>query len=133
MKEMFMALIIDDNPLWLKTLARLTGEAVYTILTAKAFEEALHTVEDSTPDLIITDIRLNDEDESNIDGLRLLMILHEREQLKASIVVTGYPNTEIRRAAEQLGAIYLEKGSFTREIFRSKKEKIKQASCFTSF
>ncbi len=125
-QKLITALVVDDNLSWLRTLTRLTGEAGYTILTAKVFDEALLTAEKSKPDLIVTDIRLKDDDDSDIGGIRLLSILHEQGKLNASIVVTGYPDPETRKAAEQLGASYLEKGSFTREDFRYRLKKFGQ-------
>ena len=124
------ALVVDDNQSWLKTLTRLVRDAGYSVSTAQTYAEALLEVgkNESPPDLIVTDIRLRDDDESNEDGLRLLVELYERGQLRASMVVTGYPSPETRQVAERLGAVYLEKGNFTREDFRSESERIRGKS-----
>ena len=124
------ALVVDDSERWLKTLTQLVRDVGYSVSTAQTYAAALLEVEESysPPDLIVTDIRLKDEDESNIDGLRLLMELRKRGQLGASIVVTGYPSPKTRRVAERLGAVYIEKGSFTREDFRREVERIRRKS-----
>jgi CheY-like chemotaxis protein len=128
------ALVVDDNLRWLKTLTRLVQDMGYSISTAQSYAEALLAVEkkQAPPDLIVTDIRLRDGDESNIEGLLLLQEVHKRGQLRASIVVTGYPSPETRHIAEQLGAVYLEKGSFTREDFRREMEGIRRKSSANS-
>lgn len=122
------ALVVDDNPMWLKTLSRLIRGIGYSISAAQTYTEALLEVERSQvpPDLVVTDVRLSDHDESNTDGLRLLQELSGRGQLRASIVVTGYPSPETRRIAAQLGAVYLEKGNFTTQDFRRESRKLGQ-------
>ena len=118
------ALVVDDNPSWLDTLTRLAIGVGYTVATARTYAEAMHKLEGLiSPDLVITDIRLQDDKESNEDGLLLLRKLSQRGQLRASIVVTGYPSLQTREAAEKLGAAYFVKGRFTGEDFRRESEK----------
>jgi len=128
------ALVVDDNRRWLKTLTRLARDSGYSVSTAQTYAAALLEVERSelTPDLIITDIRLIDGDHSNIDGMRLLEELHKRGQLRASIVVTGYPSIKTRRIAKRLGAVYLVKGNFSREDFRCEMKGIKKKRSINS-
>ncbi len=122
------ALIIDDNSSWLKTLIRLVSGFNYTIYTAGSFQEALGKIRNTSFDLVVTDIRLVDEDITNIDGIDLLRILYKEGRLKNAIVVTGYPDLVTKKAAEDLGAIYLEKGSFSITDFRDILKKFEMSS-----
>lgn len=113
------ALVVDDNDLWLEILTRLTKDSGYYVFTAHTCDEAMLKVKQSqsAPDLVVTDVRLRDDDESNIDGLRLLLELEKRQELRSSIVVTGYPDDKTRKIAQRLGATYMEKHDFDREDF----------------
>jgi DNA-binding NtrC family response regulator len=120
------ALIIDDNASWLRTLSRLHNEAGYEIFTAVNFNDASKKADKIKPDLIVTDIRLVDEDHANIDGIRLLTNLKNQGKLNKSIVITGYSDPSKREAADKIGSLYFEKGSFTRKDFVDTINKIYQ-------
>jgi ActR/RegA family two-component response regulator len=116
-KSKLMALVVDDNPWWLRMLVRLVSDADYVVLMANSYEEALRKISTNPPDLIVADLRLKDEDDSNIKGLLLIKGLKESGQLDSAIVVTGYPTSETRDMADNLGIAYFEKGNFNRVEF----------------
>jgi ActR/RegA family two-component response regulator len=113
------ALVVDDNGTWLRALTRLISEAGYQVVTAQTYKDALQIIRgsESPPDLVVTDVRLEDDDSSNEDGLELLLEMRRRGQLAASMVVTGYPSDRAKDVASQVGAVYLEKGQFRRDKF----------------
>lgn len=119
-----IALIVDDDPLWIKTITRLVEESNYEIKTALSFQEALSVVLHFQPELLITDVRLEDENLENIDGIKLLEITHKLRKLNRSIVITAYPDHQKKKTSESLGAIFLSKGSFSRDEFRDILKKI---------
>jgi ActR/RegA family two-component response regulator len=124
------ALVVDDNERWLRTLARLVSYFGYSVSTAQTYDEALElTRSDSPPNLLIVDVRLQDDNKENIDGLRLIQEMKESGRLQKSIVVTGYPTREIHQAAKDLGCGYLEKGAFfSIDDFRLVMEEVEQES-----
>lgn len=123
-QTLLKALVVDDNPFWLRMLSRLVSGSNYAVFTAKTYDAALRVAREERPDLVVTDIRFRDDDEFNMDGLRLLQKLQELGQLKRSIVVTGYSDPIKRDAANRVGALYFEKGNFTREDFQNELERI---------
>ena len=101
-------LIVDDQPNWRELLFDLlAGE--YEVVSVGSYEEALQKLDrGSSFHVAVVDIRLNDKDRTNEDGLRLLERL--KEQGTSSIIVTGYPSTRTTKEALRLGAFeYLEK------------------------
>lgn len=133
-RDIRMALVVDDNLRWLETLRRLARSQRYDVLTARSYHQAQQQAAKyhHPLDLVITDIRLEDNDASNIDGIRLLKDLHGSGQVTASIVVTGYPSEESRQLSESVGALYLVKGRFTRKDFADVEQQIRQRRETTS-
>lgn len=119
MSKTLRALVIDDQPHWLKMLTRLLSGTDYSVSTAQSYDAALREIDRDShpPDLIVTDIRLRDNDDHNVDGLRLLNTLRKSGKLRSCIIVTGYPSPGTRSLADLLGAAYLEKGDFSRNDF----------------
>jgi ActR/RegA family two-component response regulator len=111
------ALVVDDNPVWLRMLVRLVNEVNYEVTTASSCEEAWQKIEKDMPDLVVADLRLKDEDESNTEGLLLIGKLKEDRELESAVLVTGYPTPEAKNMADRLGIAYFEKSSFSRSDF----------------
>lgn len=126
--QLLTSLIVEDNPAWRRTLVRLHEEASHEIKTATNFKEALSLALKIKPFLIVTDIRLVDDDPLNVDGIRLLSILRDNNILKNCIVITGYSDPSTKHAAEELGAVYLEKGSFSRDQYLNELKKAHSSS-----
>ena len=99
-------LIVDDQPNWLSLFSDLL-EDEYDVTSMGSYNEAVKVLERDPPFRVaVVDIRLDDKDRLNEDGLRLL------EHLKGvtSIVVTGYPTVRTQKKAWNLGAFdYIEK------------------------
>ena len=127
-KHLPKALVVDDNVEWLDTLAKLAGEIGYDVLRAQGYSEALHHVQltEEPIELIVTDVKLRDNDPSNVDGLHLLRILRENVRIKYGIVVTGYPNSTSKSISRELEAEYLVKGRFTKADFRRAEAKMRE-------
>lgn len=99
-------LVIDDDPLIIKTLNRYLKSAGYNIETAQSGKEALEKTEKSDFDLIISDIRM-----PGMDGIETLRRIRESGQQHSrdkapAIVITGYAGgDDVYRKSEELGIV----------------------------
>jgi DNA-binding NtrC family response regulator len=95
----FKILIVDDDEPTRVGLAMLLEDAGYDTITASTVPAALKLLNESHPDLLIVDIRL---DEYN--GLHLIAV---RPQPIPAIVLTGFADPAIEADARRLGAEFL--------------------------
>jgi DNA-binding response OmpR family regulator len=95
----FKILIVDDDEPTRVGLAMLLEDAGYATITAGTVPAALKLLNESHPDLLIVDIRL---DEYN--GLHLIAV---RPQPIPAIVLTGFADPAIEADARRLGAEFL--------------------------
>ena len=94
----YTILVVDDDPTTRQALAMLVAEAGYEVLTSGDVPSALHVLEDSRPDLLITDVRL-----ANHNGLQLIAMA---PRPIPTIVLTGFADPSIEADARRLGAEY---------------------------
>jgi DNA-binding NtrC family response regulator len=101
MKVREAVLVVDDQPNWREVFSSLL-EDEYEVTCARSYEEAVHiALRRKTPfALAIIDVRLDDTDSQNEEGLRLFSKLKELSPLTSFMIVTGYPT--IRTAKEAL-------------------------------
>jgi CheY-like chemotaxis protein len=91
-------LVVDDNREWLETLMEaLRGEG-YVVRAAASGTQALSLLEDFTPDVVVTDLRM-----PLMDGEQLVAQLQARRPLLAIVVVTGDSG---KVDSPQLGAVF---------------------------
>jgi DNA-binding NtrC family response regulator len=91
-------LVVDDVPDWRKQLQDIL-ESEYEVQVVDSYEAALPVIQNREVELVIVDLRLNPTDENNRQGLNLLAKLSEY-RINA-IVLTGYPEQEIKEEAEE--------------------------------
>ncbi|MEW6594930.1 MAG: sigma-54 dependent transcriptional regulator [Thermodesulfobacteriota bacterium] len=102
---MHTVLVVDDEPNYLVVLSELLIEEGYEVFTAQNGEAALHTVQETDLDLVITDMRM-----PGMDGLALLKAVKEYNPNLPVIMVTAFGEVEKAVAAMQAGAFnYLSK------------------------
>ena len=104
-------LIVDDQPNWLSLFSDLL-EDEYDVTSASGHKEALAALDREPPfHVAVVDIRLDDRDRDNEDGLRLIEEINRKGEPTKTIIVTGYPTFRTsRRAFRDLGALdYIEK------------------------
>lgn len=95
------ALIVDDIPEYVDTMEAYL-EDMFDVLTAQSLEEAKSVLKDNPIDLAIIDIRLNEEDPGNKEGIDLLKWLRKRMPEAGVIVMSAYK--EFDYAVEALNA-----------------------------
>lgn len=120
----YSVLIVDDRDSWRNLLKEIL-EKDFIIVTASNIEEALGQIAKASEPfhVMVTDMRLTEEETGNEDGLKLIEYLKKQEGRTNSIVVTGYPTTSsMHKAAFELQvAEYLEKHPADGTSFNYKK------------
>ena len=92
-------LIVDDDPLILKTLSTHFSKSGYEVLTADDGRECLQRYSESMPDLVILDIRLPD-----LDGLEALRRIRDIDPKATVIIITAYDDMKTTVEAIKSGA-----------------------------
>lgn len=103
-------LFVDENPLLLAALRRLTRELPGTRHFAQSAEEALAFIRERTPSVLVCGYRLPDA-----DGLELLERVRAEHPRVACVLHTAFPPEHFRREA---GIALLEKLSPPEELLR---------------
>ena len=122
-------LLIDDDDLVLKTVAKFLKSHGYNVTVSQSGEDALEEVRKLNFDLIITDIRM-----PGIDGIETIKRIREfhaqNNRLNIpEIIITGFMDPEAQRQAEQLGIRdYLYKPFAINDFIKAIKEKIEFGS-----
>lgn len=117
MVEQRSILVVEDEPHWQAILKRILEQKHYHVETAKNYSEAIEQLQQKDFHLAIVDLRLNEIDENNRDGIALLRNVFNRDI--PAIIVTGYATpTLIERARKEYGEFSLiEKSNFDKEEF----------------
>src|SRR5687767_14799297 len=95
-------LIVENDRPILEVLERWLGESGRDAVACRTFQEAKAYLALHTPDVLVTDIRLQD-----YNGLQLVMLLMDRQPAVSCLVLTGHDDPVLRREAEHLHARYL--------------------------
>ena len=86
-------LVVDDDPVIRDLVSQVLAAAGYHVLSAQDGLEAMETIADDCPDLIITDVNM-----PVIDGGTLVGIMRAREETKHAPVLGITALTDLRRA-----------------------------------
>lgn len=97
-------LVVDDNEDYLTTVSGLLSYE-YKVVSAKSLPEA-QACFSSELSLALIDIRLQEDDPDNIDGLKLLEWMHNKNPKLRIIVMSAYTGFDFRARAYNLGASY---------------------------
>lgn len=93
--------MVDDLPDWRKTLSGLLLSAGYDVRVVGTSREALAVASSEHLDAAVLDVRLDEEDEQNHEGLLLMRQLKELDSRIAVVILTGYADVEMVREALQ--------------------------------
>ncbi|MBM3489290.1 MAG: ActR/PrrA/RegA family redox response regulator transcription factor [Alphaproteobacteria bacterium] len=105
-------LLVDDDDLWLKRLARAMERRGYEVLTAGSVAEGLEVLRLRAPGFAVVDLRLGDG-----NGLDVVEALRARRPDARIVVLTGYGAIATAVAAIKLGAVdYLAKPADADEL-----------------
>lgn len=96
-------MIVDDDEAFSVSLGRaLKGE--YEIRSATSAFDAKSLLS-PPPDVILLDLRLNESDSANREGINLLQVLHEQLPQTPILMITAYGDIEIAVESIRLGAV----------------------------
>jgi CheY-like chemotaxis protein len=110
-------LVIEDNPLNMKLVKVLLGQAGYDVLEATEAETGIQLIREHLPDLVLMDVQL-----PGMDGLTATRIIKEDPDLAKTRVValTSFAMTGDEEKARQAGCVgYLTKPINTRTFLSS--------------
>ncbi len=99
MPENHRILVVDDLPDWRSTIGGLLEDEGYEVQVAGSSPQALELLESNCFDLAVLDIRLDETDEGNTEGLNLASEIKKRWPGVKIVIITGYGTPEIMKEA----------------------------------
>ncbi len=118
-------LVVDDVQDWRTMLVGLVQDLYpeAEIRSAGSLDEAKLHLQENAIDLAVVDVRLDESDENNIDGLRLMEHIFENYSLMQTIIITGYANIDrVKKAlmpdtfGKRPAIDFIEKSNLHREL-----------------
>lgn len=101
MSERPSILIVDDDEVFRRRLARAFDERDYDVRTAGDYEEAIAEAQRDSPEYAVVDLRMPGH-----SGLELVRALKELDPTTKTVVLTGYGSIATAIDAMRLGAHY---------------------------
>ncbi len=93
--EPYSILVVDDLPDWRVTLRGLLTDEGYAVQVAGSSQEALALLAENHFDVAVLDVRLDETDEENKEGLDYLAVEIKKNWPEVKrIIITGYPTSE---------------------------------------
>ncbi len=120
-------LLIDDDKIVLRSLARFLEHHGYSLQVAESGEEALENIKKTSFGLIITDIRM-----PGLNGIETIKRIREfnrvnKRPVPGEVIITGYADPEIERQAEKLGITdFIYKPFATKQFLETIESKLKK-------
>jgi len=94
-------LLVDDEELFRKRLAKAFGQRGFTVFTAGNFDEALRVIDEQRPAMGVIDLKMPGK-----SGLELIVAAREINPDMQMVVLTGYGSIATATEAVRLGALY---------------------------
>jgi len=91
-------LVLDDEPIVCKRLQPALEKLGFTVDTFTQSVEAMHQVQQSAYDIVITDLKMKE-----IDGMRFLEEVKKQRPQTEVIVITGFATMETAKQSFQKG------------------------------
>ena len=95
-------LVVDDDSAILNLVELWLTEAGYDVATCNAFDRAKQQLAQSTPDILLTDVRLG-----AFNGLQLVILAKEQDPHMITAVMSAYDDPLLRKEASRCGARYV--------------------------
>jgi len=103
--------IVDDDESLLKVLVTGIEHAGGNVTAFGRFEEAKRFLAATTPDILLTDVRLGGS-----NGLHLVVMSKLKHPEMTAVVMTGFDDVVLKKDAEAVGALYFVKPILVSEI-----------------
>ena len=105
-------LLVDDEPIFLKYMAKVLGARGYEVATVQSGQEALEAIQSHPFDVVILDQRM-----PVMDGLKTLERLRKLKPLLPVILLSGHADVGTAVEAMTLGAVdYLLKPALVEKL-----------------
>ncbi len=91
-------MVLDDEPIVCKRLQPALEKLGYAVDTFTQSLEALHEIQETTYDIIITDLKMK-----GIDGMRFLQEAKKQHPATEVIVITGFATLDTAKESFQKG------------------------------
>jgi DNA-binding NtrC family response regulator len=91
-------LVLDDEPIVCKRLQPALEKVGYEVVTFTQSPEAMHHIQQTAYDIIITDLKMK-----GIDGMQFLQEAKKRSPRTEVIVITGFATLETAKESFQKG------------------------------
>ena len=95
-------LIVDDQRMYLKSL-ELVLKKKYNVVLAETYDDAIKKIDDKI-NIALIDIRLDEEDDNNYDGLKILEWIKMNKPEISTFMMSSYKEFEYAEQALNLGA-----------------------------
>lgn len=88
-------LVVDDLKDWQTTIRGVLQDSGYEVTVAGSTQDALSQLTTCEYDLALLDLRLDETDEENVEGLALAKTIRDRWPTVKIVIFTGYGSPEI--------------------------------------
>ena len=95
MNETVNILVVEDSPSWCAIYQEMLSEAGYSVHIATNLSQALESLDRQFFHLVIVDIRLDDQDRDNVQGIQVLQRIWELYEGTMAIVSSAYATAEM--------------------------------------
>ncbi len=96
-------LIIDDQLLYLKSL-EMALKKKYKVFSASTYDQSIKKMMDQNIDIALIDIRLDENDNQNVDGLKILEWIQKNKPQIPVFMMSAYREFSYAEQALNLGA-----------------------------
>jgi len=100
MAETIKILVVDDEPIVIRSAKRILGAEGYNIEGASGGRDAINMIENDNYNLVLTDLRMPE-----VDGIALMKWIRKARPDTGIVVITGYPSQETIKEALDIGII----------------------------
>src|SRR5438270_10145242 len=114
-------LIVDDMKIWREELVETLQHGGFNATSASTAAEALKMLNENLYHILVLDLRMNENDQSNIDGIELLHELDRRGLSEATKVIMlsahGTPEQMFTSFSKYSVVDFLSKDDFDNKVF----------------
>lgn len=86
-------LVVDDQDNWRKMIAVILRDNGYSVDAVSSFTQAIKKIQNNDYNLAVIDVRLDDSEVFNVEGIELLEHLRGENIETKKILMTGYKET----------------------------------------
>jgi CheY-like chemotaxis protein len=118
MAEELKILVVDDEPVIIKSCLSVLKSEEYNVEGVLGGKEAILKMEQTPFDLVFTDLKMPE-----VDGITLIKWIRQNRPDTGIVVITGYPSQDTIKDALEVGIIDYVNGSGGKQLLRRKRRK----------